>query len=510
MDRGHRSKVVIPHTVNENALLRKPLSTPQANADPAPLNNPSISDATQVSVRFHAMSASKKQFVLAIALATSFLTCSVREARSQIQSLNVSRMLVEHANSLGEIAGIFQDSRGFIWLGTHTGLVRYDGTQLRRFTHTPGAAESLSSNQVLAIAESHDGDIWLGTAAGLDRFDRDMETFEHFPNLAAPEEKGPLTGISSLVFQNNSRLVAGTAEAGLYVFDMVEKRFERFALPTDNPRAESAYRLHLQDENNLWVGLTGGGLLVCDPVSLNVKAEFHPGDESSSGLLTDYVTAITGTPDGSIWVGTTEGLSRLDPSSGRFEHFKADRNDRSSLQADYISTLRVDSDGNLWVGTDGGGLSLFLPETKSFRTFTSDRYDQRSLSSNVIRIVYNDHDDNLWIAHYPNGLDLVRRNYSGIRSIRWRPDKADWLSESSVTGFAEDDNGNLWISTDGGGLNHYDRANEKFTVHRHDPSRRRQHRSGRRVIGHPRQYGRYMGGHVVRRIEPSRSWSDHV
>lgn len=416
------------------------------------------------------MSASKQKSILTVTVTALFLVSPIREARAGIESLNVSRMLVEHANSLGEIAGVFQDSRGFIWLGTHTGLVRYDGTQLRRFTHMPGATNSISSNQVLAISESPDGDIWLGTSSGLDRFDRDMETFERFPNLAAPEDKGPLTGISSLVFQNASRLIAGTAEAGLYVFDLVDKRFERFALPTDNPRAESAYRLHLQDEHNLWVGLTGGGLLLCDPNTLKVKAEFHPGVDSSNGLLTDYVTAITGTPDGAIWVGTTEGLSRLDPSSGRFEHFKADRNDRSALQADYVSTLRVDGEGSLWVGTDGGGLSLFEPESKTFRTFKSDRYDQRSLSSNVIRIVYNDHDDNLWIAHYPNGLDLVRRNYSGIRTIRWRPDKADWLSESSVTGFAEDNDGNLWISTDGGGLNHYDRANEKFTAHRHDPA----------------------------------------
>ena len=68
---------------------------------------------------------------------------------------------------------IFQDSRGFLWIGTEDGLNRYDGSGFKIFRHDPERTDGMSGNQVVAIAEDLDGNIWVGTR------DRGITVFAH-------------------------------------------------------------------------------------------------------------------------------------------------------------------------------------------------------------------------------------------------------------------------------------------------------------------------------------------
>ena len=59
---------------------------------------------------------------------------------------------------------IFQDSQGFIWIGTFKGLNRYDGTRFRVWYRE---SLGLHSDFIHQIAEDRDGNIWVGTDAGV-------------------------------------------------------------------------------------------------------------------------------------------------------------------------------------------------------------------------------------------------------------------------------------------------------------------------------------------------------
>jgi len=71
---------------------------------------------------------------------------------------------------MNSVKKVFQDSRGYIWVGTQEGLVRFDGAEFRLYDKSryPG----LRSNFIWDIAEDRAGNLWLATqGGGISRFD---------------------------------------------------------------------------------------------------------------------------------------------------------------------------------------------------------------------------------------------------------------------------------------------------------------------------------------------------
>src|SRR6266545_7105981 len=114
-------------------------------------------------------------------------------ARSTETALNVdpniapgSVVQFEHLSiedGLSQNAGlaIFQDSKGYLWIGSQDGLNRYDGYNFKIFKHDPDDPKSISNNSILAIAQDKDGYLWIGTwGGGLNRFDPTTETFVRY------------------------------------------------------------------------------------------------------------------------------------------------------------------------------------------------------------------------------------------------------------------------------------------------------------------------------------------
>ncbi|MBK9600612.1 MAG: hypothetical protein IPO36_02035 [Anaerolineales bacterium] len=94
-------------------------------------------------------------------------------------------------DGLSQNAGlaIFQDSRGYLWIGTQDGLNRYDGYGFKIYKHDPDDPNSLSHNSILSMGEDKNGSLWIGTwGGGLNRYDPATETFTRY--LTDPEAPG--------------------------------------------------------------------------------------------------------------------------------------------------------------------------------------------------------------------------------------------------------------------------------------------------------------------------------
>jgi ligand-binding sensor domain-containing protein/signal transduction histidine kinase len=175
-------------------------------------------------------------------------------------------------------------------------------------------------------------------------------------------------------------------------------------------------------------------LAVCLPAfAANTREYSHRIWRIEDGLPQNKIQAITQTPDGYLWIGTSEGLARFD--GVRFTVF--DRSNTPALQDDSILVLTPARDGSLWIGTEGGGLLHY--QASSFRLFGV----KEGLTNGFIRAIYEDSDGVLW-AGADRGLFRMR----GRRFERL--DGTPEIPLASVVSILADRNRKLWIASSAG------------------------------------------------------------
>ena len=396
---------------------------------------------------------------------------------AETRPIRFNQLSLEHGLSQSTVLCMFQDSRGFIWIGTEDGLNRYDGFKFTIYKHDPSDVESLGHDAVWGIDEDDSGNLWLATSGGgLAMWDRARDAFVRYgadEGLSSPYIRAVHAGRNGFVW-------AGTRDAGLNRVDPATGAIKQYRANTEdsaNLSDDHVFALYTDQAGNLWVG-TDAGLNRFD---LAVDGFIVYGHDASvpSSLSDGRVRAIFEDGDGALWVGTYGGgLNRLDRSSGRFLSFRHDPTDASSLSHDRVRAILEDDAGRLWIGTSGG-LDLLESSRNGFAHYRHDSSKPTTLSDNHVMSLFQDRGGVLWVGTRTGGLN------------KWNPliwqfghraadgSGSDGLSNNNVMSFSEDRDGRLWMATFGGGLNVMDRATGKFVHHRHDPKNQKSLSSNR-------------------------------
>ena len=149
--------------------------------------------------------------------------------------------------------------------------------------------------------------------------------------------------------------------------------------------------------------------------------------QSENGLPGESVQAFAQTPDGFLWVGTSEGLLRFDGANYvRFSHANT-----PAMREDSVFCLLAAKDGRLWIGTDGGGL-LEL-HNGVFRAYTASD----GLTDIFIRALFEDREGHLWIA---TDSGLFRMTNFKVERVDNRPE----MPANAFHGLYEDHQGRIW------------------------------------------------------------------
>lgn len=146
------------------------------------------------------------------------------------------------------------------------------------------------------------------------------------------------------------------------------------------------------------------------------------------GLPQNKVQAVSQTPDGYLWIGTSGGLVRFD--GVRFVVF--DRSNTAAFRDDSILALCPARDGSLWIGTEGGGLLHF--RNGAFQAYG----ENQGLTNGFVRAVKEDRLGALWV-----GTDRGFFRFEAGRLARL--DGQAGLPVLSVLGIAEGRDGRLWV-----------------------------------------------------------------
>lgn len=326
---------------------------------------------------------------------------------AQPQPLSFDHLTVEEGLPTNMATQVLQDRRGYLWIGTYGGLARYDGYEVKTYRHIEGDTMSLSSNLILWLEEGRDGTLWIGTNnGGLNRFDPDTEAFRSYQHVEG--DSTSLAGTSVFAIQETrDGTIWVVTDEGLQRFDPETETFRpvrgNSALVGDGRFG----MIHAARDGTLWLGTRGGVLYRFDPQTetfTGVNLRFHtyrhdPGDAAS--LSQDWVDAVHEARDGTLWVGTEEGLNWFDPPTEtftgvnlRFHTYRNDPDDPASLLDDRVTSLHLADDGTLWIGTTQGisrleGFRATDPETATF-THVFRQADIRSITT--------DDEGGLWIG----------------------------------------------------------------------------------------------------------------
>ena len=121
--------------------------------------------------------------ILAVVLATAVVGGAARAAAPvpAIRPMSFEHLTTRDGLSQSTVMSMLQDSQGYLWLATESGLDRYDGNSIREFRRERGNDHGLPSDYVWSIAEDSHGDLWLATdGGGVVRWERRTEQFQQF------------------------------------------------------------------------------------------------------------------------------------------------------------------------------------------------------------------------------------------------------------------------------------------------------------------------------------------
>ena len=366
--------------------------------------------------------------------------------------LDPSRTLTQYAHRIwqtqqglpqGTIYSLLQTHDGYLWLGTQTGLIRFDGVRFETFENIRRTAPSnvwirsaiedshhalwlaagdaglfrmegdsvapyLSSDNVQCVAEAKNGDLWACTANGIARIrGGNVSRFLEHENIRAACEASDGT-----VWAAGGGATLNSWNGTKFATQRIQK------LPAD-----AEIRALLCSGDKVWAGTTAG--------LVEVGKSGERLLTSRDGLADSRVLCLSESKDGSLWIGTRNGFSRL--RNGEIESYRP----QEGLSQSTVFSIFEDAEGSLWVGTKNG-LNQFL--SGRALPYTTNE----GLPSNDTGPILQDPHGDIWIGTLGAGLARFDGKRFAVMTSK------QGLASNTIYTLAADPEGALWVGTTSG------------------------------------------------------------
>jgi signal transduction histidine kinase/ligand-binding sensor domain-containing protein/CheY-like chemotaxis protein len=428
----------------------------------------------------------------------------VPELKINRGDIEFDHLYFEDSDDLFYVQDILADSQGFLWIATREGLFRYDAKKIIPIGDTEEGFNIFRDESVLSLFRESEY-FWVSTTRSICKINTTTLTFDCYPT---PLHNEPSVGSSlrgTIYVGDDGIVYSGYWNGGMIIFDPAADEMDHLFSKSSKDnlpfKENTVTSIKKRDESSLWI-VSHDGLFayfpqsgIFQPViadetdhlsgfyqfncmhnsidgtiwlgSNNGLLRYNPGTGSQKRYFFDQapipnfeknvVESVTETLDGMLWIGTRYGLYQMDPYTENTEAFYHQKNQSGSLQRNYVRVVYADKNDLLWIGHHTGTISLLSGRQKDFTSYTllSDHIGEQRVHS-----VYSE-DDKIWFGT-ETGLFLYDRNREQLKKFMHEPGNPHSLSHNFVSGILEDSYGYLWVSTDKGGLNRFNPTTGRF------------------------------------------------
>lgn len=278
----------------------------------------------------------------------------------------------ERSLTTSDINAIYQDRSGVMWIGeTVYGLHKYAPLQYKfqLYRHNPFNIQSISNSYIRGITEDKQGNIWVGTQfGGVNMLDRKTGLWKRF-RYDSTRADGITSDHIRAVFCDRQGIIWIAARGGLpCTFD--PQHPERGFSPKTFLKPGINAEYFFEDRSGqLWVSTsTSEPLLYRLSVDRKRVEDLH--SQRRFPLSVSNTQHIAQDRYGRIWIASMHGITRYDSATNSFRHFMPNAGDSTALPHWFVTYVTETRSGDIWIATKGGGICRFIPETESFATIS--------------------------------------------------------------------------------------------------------------------------------------------
>jgi|GEM_PF-3392014 len=329
---------------------------------------------------------------------------------------------------------LFQDSKGFIWIGTDEGLNRFDGLEFRHYLKDENDPSSISGNVIHDIAEDQFRNLWIATKdGGLCCYIRLSGKFEKYIFPERSIGNNQLDNILDISVRNGNEIWVGFERSPLFHFE-IGKKGDYHAPDSISIYRERFYDIFTSRDQTLYLGQIIYGLTIWDGKDWSLVNK--PGVFPAPGSI---ISAIYEDNEGMIWQGGWDnGLHKYDPKSKKYSTAFLIDNNQVVYDAEEIQALNQNGD-YIWIGTRYGGIWTFNKNTNESYQHQALAYDEFSLCSNSVLSMLNDNEGRIWIGT-SNGLSIYDPLKYQFEVVYPSGSEVDAKADENITCFFQEKN----------------------------------------------------------------------
>lgn len=346
------------------------------------------------------------------------------------------------------VTAITQDGDGFIWLGTQTGLMRYDGQSFVPISSLNDSI-TLEGSNIIDLKTDSLGNIWIATDHGLSQYSIKNEKLTNY-YIYHDGNRIASYHVERIFITHDNRLMFLTSDGFLYAYQSESNSFEPFAY--DFFAHRNIKSCFVDEDETIWaidrnatsIYHVDFGCRILDSLECKSKYPF-PLVETN---------AFLNHGNGIVWIGSHAGIYQIDVAKSTVTLIE---DIAGQAMPKSVKTFFKRSNGDIWIGTNAEELYLVNLNRKSVQMIESDHSQQslRRLNSVTVNTIYEDSNSLLWFGTWHGLSFLSLNNPIKFNAISY-PENSAILNLNQISSICQAPDGTLTIGSDGGGVVFWD------------------------------------------------------